>query len=56
MLKKLQTPEVLTMLTTTFSEHLKQIPDHRGQNQNLEHPLVNVLTIGFCGIITPGGL
>lgn len=39
------------MLTTTFSEHLRRIPDPRRQNQNLEHPLVNVLTIGFCGII-----
>jgi hypothetical protein len=39
------------MLTAKFAEHLKRIPDPRRQNRNLEHPLVNVLTIGFCGII-----
>jgi predicted transposase YbfD/YdcC len=39
------------MLTATFAEQLRQIPDPRRQNDNLRHPLVNVLTIGFCGII-----
>lgn len=39
------------MLTATFAEHLKQIPDPRRQNENLAHPLVNVLTIAFCGIV-----
>lgn len=39
------------MLTATFVDHLKQIPDPRRQNKNLHHPLVNVLTIGLCSII-----
>lgn len=42
------------MLTTSFSEHLTQIPDPRRQNRNLEYPLVNVLTIGFCSILCGG--
>lgn len=39
------------MLTATFAEQMEQIPDPRRQCKNLLHPLVNVLTIGFCGII-----
>ena len=31
--------------------HLSQIHDPRRQTKNLLHPLVNVLTIGLCGII-----
>lgn len=39
------------MWTAAFVEHIQQIPDPRRQCKNLHHPLVNVLTIGLCGII-----
>lgn len=39
------------MLTTTLADQFQQISDPRRQNKNLGHPLVNVLTIGFCGIL-----
>ena len=44
--------EVLVMLPeNSLVNQLSQIHDPRRQTKNLLHPLVNVLTIGLCGII-----
>jgi len=38
-------------LTCSLVEELQTIPDPRRQCANLKHPLVDILMLGFCGVV-----
>src|SRR3954451_1181135 len=37
--------------TCTLVEHLQTVTEPRRQCRNLKHPLVDVLVLGFCGVL-----
>lgn len=37
--------------TCALVERLQAIPDPRRQCENLRHPLVDVIMLGFCGVL-----
>ena len=37
--------------TCALVERLQTIADPRRQNENLTHPLVDLLSVGFCGVL-----
>ena len=41
-------------LTCALVERLQTIADPRRQCENLKHPLVDIIILGFCGVL--GGL
>lgn len=41
-------------LTCTLVERLQMIPDPRRQTENLKHPLVDLIMLGFCGVLAGG--
>ena len=38
-------------LTCALVERLQTIPDPRRQNENLKHPLVDLIILGLCGVV-----
>lgn len=38
-------------MTCTLVERLQTIPDPRRQGENLKHPLVDLIILGFCGVL-----
>ena len=38
-------------MTCALVERLQTIPDPRRQSENLKHPLVDILILGFCGVL-----
>lgn len=38
-------------MTCTLVERLQMIPDPRRQGENLKHPLVDLIILGFCGVL-----
>jgi predicted transposase YbfD/YdcC len=42
---------LLTAMTCTLVERLQTIPDPRRQSENLKHPLVDLILLGFCGVL-----
>jgi predicted transposase YbfD/YdcC len=38
-------------LTCALVERLQTIPDPRRQGENLKHPLVDIIILGFCGVL-----
>jgi predicted transposase YbfD/YdcC len=41
-------------MTCSLVERLQTIPDPRRQNENLKHPLVDLIVLGFCGVLAGG--
>lgn len=41
--------------TCALVERLQTIPDPRRQTENLKHPLVDLIVLGFCGVLAGGG-
>jgi len=41
----------MTALTCALVERLQTIPDPRRQGENLKHPLVDIIVLGFCGVL-----
>jgi predicted transposase YbfD/YdcC len=41
----------MTALTCALVERLQTIPDPRRQSENLKHPLVDLILLGFCGVL-----
>jgi predicted transposase YbfD/YdcC len=41
-------------MTCTLVEALQMIPDPRRQGENLKHPLVDLISLGFCGVLAGG--
>jgi hypothetical protein len=37
--------------TSALVERLQRIADPRRQGENLKHPLVDVIIVGFCGVL-----
>ena len=37
--------------TCALVERLQTIPDPRRQSENLKHPLVDLILLGFCGVV-----
>ena len=37
-------------MTCALVERLQTIPDPRRQCENLKHPLVDIIILGFCGV------
>ena len=42
------------MMTCVLVERLQTIADPRRQNENLKHPLVDLIVLGFCGVLAGG--
>jgi predicted transposase YbfD/YdcC len=38
-------------MTCALVERLQTIPDPRRQSENLKHPLVDIIILGFCGVL-----
>jgi predicted transposase YbfD/YdcC len=38
-------------MTCALVERLQMIPDPRRQSENLKHPLVDIIILGFCGVL-----
>ena len=38
-------------MTCALVERLETIPDPRRQSENLKHPLVDIIILGFCGVL-----
>lgn len=38
-------------MTCALVERLQTIPDPRRQSENLKHPLVDLIIVGFCGVV-----
>lgn len=41
----------MTTMTCALVERLQTIPDARRQGENLKHPLVDLIVLGFCGVL-----
>src|SRR5215210_1881942 len=41
----------MTAMTCALVERLQTIPDPRRQSENLKHPLVDLILLGFCGVL-----
>ena len=41
----------MTAMTCALVERLQTIPDPRRQGENLKHPLVDLIVLGFCGVL-----
>jgi predicted transposase YbfD/YdcC len=41
----------MTVLTCALVERLQTIPDPRRRGENLKHPLVDLIILGFCGVL-----
>ncbi len=41
-------------MTCALVERLQTIPDPRRQNENLKHSLVDLIVLGFCGVLAGG--
>jgi predicted transposase YbfD/YdcC len=41
----------MTVMTCALVERLETIPDPRRQCENLKHPLVDIIIVGFCGVL-----
>jgi hypothetical protein len=41
-------------MTCALVERLQTIPDPRRQGENLKHPLVDLIILGFCGVLAGG--
>jgi predicted transposase YbfD/YdcC len=41
----------MPMMTCALVERLQTIPDPRRQSENLKHPLVDIIILGFCGVL-----
>lgn len=41
-------------MTCALVERLQTIPDPRRHNENLKHPLVDLILLGFCGVLAGG--
>jgi predicted transposase YbfD/YdcC len=44
----------MTPMTCPLVERLQTIADPRRQNENLKHPLVDLILLGFCGVLAGG--
>jgi predicted transposase YbfD/YdcC len=41
----------MPLMTCALVERLQTIPDPRRQGENLKHPLVDIIILGFCGVL-----
>jgi predicted transposase YbfD/YdcC len=41
----------MPVMTCALVERLQTIPDPRRQSENLKHPLVDIIILGFCGVL-----
>ncbi len=41
----------MTAMTCALVERLQTIADPRRQSENLKHPLVDLIILGFCGVL-----
>lgn len=41
----------MAAMTCALVERLQTIPDPRRQGENLKHPLVDIIVLGFCGVL-----
>jgi hypothetical protein len=41
-------------MTCALVERLQTIPDPRRQGENLKHPLVDLILLGFCWVLAGG--
>ena len=41
----------MTAMTCALVERLQTIPDPRRPGENLKHPLVDLIVLGFCGVL-----